>query len=161
MKSGISKGTLVAVMVAAAALVGCQGRTLGGNGTTAADTGNRGGPPQVAGIALPDGYSLDTGRTIILGEGERWIGRLSYSINSSSNDMFDFVRREMINYGWAEVAVVRSEISQLTYVSAAGDRVASILITPSSLYGSKVDMTVSPAAGGASNSIRQAPAARR
>jgi len=147
--------------VAALLLAGCQGRSLTGGSTTAADTSTRSGPPQVAGIALPDGYSLDTGRTIILGEGDRWIGRLSYSINSSANDMFDFVRREMLNYGWSEIAVVRSEISQLTYMSSAGDRVASVLITPSSLYGSKVDMTVSPAAGGASNAVRAPTPSRR
>ncbi|MBP7065377.1 hypothetical protein [Ferrovibrio sp.] len=137
--------TLIAV---GALLAGCSNTQLGGGGgTTRADTTSRAAPPQIAGIALPDGYNLDSNRTIILGEGERWIGRLSYSINSSSDDMFDFVRREMINHGWTEVAVVRSEISQLTYLSGQGDRVASILINKQSLYGSKIDMTVSPAAG--------------
>lgn len=133
---------------AALALSGCQGMQLSGSSTKNTEASARTAPPQISGIALPEGYSLDTNRTIILGEGERWIGRLSYSINSSANDMFDFVRREMNNYGWVEVSVVRSEISQLTYMSSGGDRVASILISAASLYGSKVELTVSPAAGG-------------
>lgn len=142
---------LTALLVASLAVTGCANNQLtSGGGGTRADNASRAAPPQIAGIALPDGYNLDTNRTIILGEGDRWIGRLSYSINSSSDDMFDFMRREMLNYGWTEVAVVRSEISQLTYLSAAGDRVASILISKQSLYGAKVDMTVSPAAGAAS-----------
>lgn len=153
------------------ALAGAIGPMLAGcgtqlNGTTSTPTENsaRSAPPQVAGIALPEGYSLDTNRTIVLGEGDRWIGRLSYSINSSADQMFDFIRREMTNYGWTEVAVVRSEVSQLTYLSNGGDRVASILITRSTLYGSKIDMTVSPAAGGGGlqqAQPRQAPITRR
>ncbi len=141
--------SLVAVFAFAAfALAGCQGAQLGGGNTKAPDNSSRAAPPQISGIALPEGYSLDTNRTIILGEGDRWIGRLSYSINSTANDMFDFIRREMLNHGWVEVSVVRSEISHLTYMSAAGDRVASILVSAASLYGSKVELTVSPAAGG-------------
>ncbi len=137
------------LIVAGLIVAGCSNTQFGsGGGTTRTDNTSRAAPPQISGIALPDGYNLDSNRTIILGEGERWIGRLSYSINSSADDMFDFIRREMINHGWTEVAVVRSEISQLTYLSGQGDRVASILINKQSLYGSKIDMTVSPAAGG-------------
>ncbi|WP_341913267.1 hypothetical protein [Ferrovibrio terrae] len=128
--------------------------SAGGSG----DAGKPGsGPPtQIAGVALPDGYSLDSNRTIILGEGDRWIGRLSYSVNSSADAMFDFIRREMANYGWTEVAVVRAEASQLTFLSGGGDRVASVLISRSTLYGSKVDMTVAPSTG---STVTSAPRA--
>ncbi|HEX6957473.1 MAG TPA: hypothetical protein VF194_05750 [Ferrovibrio sp.] len=149
-------------MTASLTLAGCQGgMILGGGSTSPPDSSaNRGGPPpQISGIALPEGYSLDANRTIILGEGDRWIGRLSYSVNSSADSMFDFIRQEMVNHGWTEVAVVRAETSQLTYLSGAGDRVASILITRSTLYGSKVDMTVSPATG--SGVASRAPVTRR
>src|SRR5690606_10836785 len=142
-------------------LAGCQSMNLSPGGGATTDNDSRGGPPpQISGVALPEGYSLDTNRTIILGEGDRWIGRLSYSVNSSADAMFDFVRREMINHGWAEVAVVRAETSQLTYLSGGGDRVASILISRSTIYGSKVDMTVSPAAGAGVSPSRTAGARR-
>jgi len=144
-------GPFTRVLVLAMALTGLAGCSSVWNSSASqtTDTGKMGsGPPtQIAGVALPEGYSLDANRTIVLGEGDRWIGRLSYSVNSSSDAMFDFVRREMANYGWTEVAVVRAETSQLTFLSSAGDRVASVLITRSTLYGSKVDMTVAPSTG--------------
>lgn len=132
-----------------ALLAGCSVWNSSGSQSTSSDaTRNGSGPPtQIAGVALPEGYTLDTGRTIILGEGDRWIGRLSYSISSSADTMFDFIRREMANYGWTEVAVVRAEASQLTFLSQGGDRVASVLITRATLYGSKIDMTVAPSTG--------------
>ena len=139
------------MLVAGLALAGCQSMSLGGGGSTSADNKTQGGPPpQISGIALPEGYSLDSNRTIILGEGDRWIGRLSYTINSSADAMFDFIRGEMANHGWKEVAVVRAEASQLTYMSGDGDRVASILITRNTLYGCRVDMTVSPSSSAGS-----------
>src|SRR3546814_8366193 len=59
--------------------------------------------------------------------------------------------------GWKEVAVVRAETSQLTFVSGDGDRVASILITRSTLYGCKIDMTVSPSSAASGLSGGAAP----
>lgn len=153
------RGRLLAVMAIGLVLAGCASIGIGG-GSTNADKKARGGPtPQISGVALPEGYSLDADRTIILGEGDRWIGRLSYSVNTSADAMFDFIRGEMVNQNWKEVAVVRAETSHLTYLSGDGDRVASILIARNTIYGAKVDMTVSPAAGGAPAPVR--PAARR
>lgn len=150
----------VFLMVAMLALAGCNSMNIGGS--SGSSGGSSGGPPpQISGVALPEGYSLDADRTIILGEGDRWIGRLSYSVSSSADSMFDFIRSQMSNYGWKEVAVVRAETSQLTYLSGDADRVASILITRSTLYGSKVDMTVSPSSGSGTVSSGRAPAARR
>lgn len=145
------------------ALAGCSS-IWNSTGSTTADSPKPGSGPQtqISGVALPEGYSLDSNRTIILGEGDRWIGRLSYSVNSSADAMFDFIRREMGNYGWTEVAVIRAEASQMTYLSTAGDRVAQILITRSTLYGSKIDMTVAPSTGSTvSTAPRSAGNARR
>jgi len=154
-------GPFTRVLVLAVALTGLAGCSSvwnsSANQTSDQNKAGSGPPTQIAGVALPEGYSLDANRTIVLGEGDRWIGRLSYSVNSSSDAMFDFVRREMANYGWTEVAVVRAETSQLTFLSSAGDRVASVLITRSTLYGSKVDMTVAPSTGSTiGNQPRQA-----
>ncbi len=157
MRDARRRGRLLAVMVIGLALAGCNSMNLGTGGANA-DKNARGGPtPQISGVALPEGYSLDADRTIILGEGDRWIGRLSYSINISADAMFDFIRGEMTNQNWKEVAVVRAETSHLTYLSGDGDRVASILIARNTLYGAKVDMTVSPAAGGLAPPSRPAP----
>jgi hypothetical protein len=143
----VFRATVLAATLAL--LAGCSAWNSSGSTSTSSDANRAGsGPPtQMSGVALPEGYSLDTNRTIILGEGDRWIGRLSYSISSSADTMFDFIRREMANYGWTEVAVVRAEASQLTFLSQGGDRVASVLITRATLYGSKIDMTVAPSTG--------------
>jgi hypothetical protein len=143
-------------------LAGCSAWNSSGSNASGDATKPGSGPPtQIAGVALPEGYSLDSNRTIILGEGDRWIGRLSYSVNSSADAMFDFIRREMANFGWTEVAVVRAEASQLTYLSNGGDRVASILITRSTLYGAKVDMTVAPSTGSTITTAPRQGGARR
>jgi len=151
----------ILMLLAGVPLAGCNSMSLGGSTSSADGKSGGGPPPQISGIALPEGYSLNSDRTIILGEGDRWIGRLSYSINSSADAMFDFIRGEMANHGWKEVAVVRAETSQLTYLSGDGDRVASILITRSTLYGSRIDMTVSPSSGSGSISSGRTPVQRR
>lgn len=153
-----------ALAVVLASIAGCSSVWNSSANSQTADGSKPGsGPPtQIAGVALPEGYSLDSNRTIVLGEGDRWIGRLSYSIASSADAMFDFVRREMANYGWTEVAVVRAETSQLTFLSGGGDRVASVLISRSTLYGSRVDMTVAPSTGSTiTTQPRAAGAARK
>lgn len=151
----------VLAIAAGLLLAGCNSMNIGGSTSNTDGKSGGGAPPQISGIALPEGYSLDADRTIILGEGDRWIGRLSYSINSSADAMFDFVRAQMTNHGWKEVAVVRAETSQLTYLSGDGDRVASILISRSTIYGSKVDMTVSPSSGSGTISSGRTPVQRR
>lgn len=137
----------LALVVTLGSVTACSAWNSSASQTSDSGKVGSGPPTQIAGVALPEGYSLDTNRTIILGEGDRWIGRLSYGISSSADAMFDFIRREMANYGWTEVAVVRAESSQLTFLSQGGDRVASVLITRSTLYGSKVDMTIAPSTG--------------
>ena len=124
----------------------------------ASDSG--GGPPavpQITGIALPQGYSIDSGKTILLGEGERWTGRLNFTINSSAGDMFDFYRRQMPGFGWSEIAVVRAETSVLTFSHSGSNRVATVQITARTLWGSIVEMVVSPA-GGRSDQAPASPA---
>ena len=103
-------------------------------------------PNPFAGIALPEGYSLDHSETLILGEGERWTGRLVYSINSSNSDMFEFIRRQMPALGWTEVAVVRASTSVLTYASSSTGRVATIHLTGRYFppWGSHVSVVVGP-----------------
>lgn len=127
----------LAVVAAALTLAACD--TFRGTGS---DTPV--GPQQITGIALPEGYSLEPSRTVVLGEGDRWTGRVHYTINSSAGDMFDFYRRQMPRFGWTEVQVVRAETSVLTFTSGATGRAATVQITSRTLWGARVDMVVSP-----------------
>ena len=126
-------------------LAACSNYGMGG-GNTSSQSGPAG---QLSGIALPDGYSVDSSRTLILGEGDRWTGRLAYSINSKAADMFDFYRREMPGMGWSELSVVRAETSVINFSSASTGRVATVQIAPRTLFGSRVDVVIAPQAGGA------------
>ena len=101
--------------------------------------------PIVSGMALPPGYKIDTGRTLVLGADDRWTGRVSYTSSTSADDVFDFLRREMPNFGWTETAAMRSDVSLLTFASDGTDRVAMIEIARGSMFGStRVEIVVSP-----------------
>jgi len=119
-------------------------------------------------VPLPRGYDIDHNSTIIFGEGDRWSGKLVYGINSSADDMFAFLRREMPSRGWTELSVLRAATSVLTFRRA--DRVATIQVSSGRVYGSTVEMVVAPATqpgaeGGAgmpsSGTPADAPANRR
>jgi hypothetical protein len=99
-----------------------------------------------AGTALPAGYKIDTDRTMIFGTDEKWTGRLSYATAASADEVFDFLHREMPNFGWVEASSMRSDISLFTFISTSTGRMATISITRGSALGgsTRVDMVVSP-----------------
>mgnify|MGYP003344308467 CR=1 FL=1 len=101
------------------------------------------------GIAMPAGYKVDPARTLIFGTDETWTGRLSYSTKSSAEDVFEFLHKEMPNFGWAELSSMRSDASVLTFTSDATNRVATIHIGRGSMLGSTaVDLVVAPKQSG-------------
>lgn len=100
-------------------------------------------PPITAGTALPAGYKVDAARTIIFGTDESRTGRLSYTTSTSADDVFDFLHKEMPNFGWAEVTAMRSDPSVMTFSSAATSRTAAITIARgNTLGGTRVEMVV-------------------
>jgi hypothetical protein len=106
--------------------------------------------PIAAGTALPAGYKVDTARTIIFGTDEAWTGRLSYTTSTEADEVFDFLHKEMPNFGWAEITAMRSDPSLLTFTSSATGRMATITIARGSgLLSTRVDMVVSPSGAGA------------
>jgi hypothetical protein len=97
------------------------------------------------GTALPAGYKVDPSRTMIFGTDERWTGRLTYTASGSADEVFDFLHKEMPNFGWAEISAVRSDNSLLTFTSETTGRLATINIRRGSVIGStQVDMVVAP-----------------
>jgi hypothetical protein len=99
----------------------------------------------IAGTALPAGYSIDANRSLILGTGDSWTGRLSYTATGSADEVFDFLRREMPNFGWSEISAVRSDINLLTFDHNATGRIATVRIERGTVLGStRVDMIVAP-----------------
>jgi hypothetical protein len=99
----------------------------------------------IAGTALPAGYNIDTNRSLILGTGESWTGRLSYTATGSADEVFDFLRHEMPNFGWTELNAVRSDINLLTFQHDGTGRIATIRIERVTVLAStRVDMIVAP-----------------
>lgn len=122
----------------------CNSLNLSGDSDTGADAP----VPVVGGIALPQGYSVDRGRSLVLGEGDTWTGRFVYTINSKPDDMVTFFRRQMPGFGWEEVSVVHAEQSVLTFISPRTARAATIRIEGRTFWGSRIDMVVAPSRGG-------------
>lgn len=135
---------LAALGIGVALLCGCQGAKT--PPATAAGPAVAGAAPIVAGTALPPGYKIDSDRTLILGADDRWTGRLSYTTSTNADDTFDFLRREMPNFGWSEMTAMRSDTSLIAFSSESTGRVATLYISRGSMLGGgvHVDMVVSP-----------------
>ena len=130
----------------AALLAACAAPHGGADTANAAATDSRLVEIPVAGTALPAGYHVDSVRSLILGEGDSWTGRLVYSATGAADDVFEFLRREMPKFGWTETYAVRSEVNLLGFTSEPTGRVATIRIDRGSMLDSThVDMIVSPA----------------
>lgn len=86
--------------------------------------------------------SMDLDRTLIFGNADNWFGRLAFSSRLSAVELFDFFKQEMPRLGWKEVSSQRSTVSVLTYERAG--RVGIMQIKSGTVYGSYVELTVSP-----------------
>lgn len=140
------------------ALGACQG-TTDLKSSRATPPGAEDGPTlaQFTDIPIPAGATMDVPRSLILGPGDAWIGRLVFRTSAGVLETLAFYSREMPAFSWQEITRVRSEVSVLTYVRGA--RAATIQIAGTTLGGSEVNVTVSPKAQGVGggNGVRSAP----
>ena len=98
---------------------------------------------QFTGVPLPRDYHLDADRSVTLGGGDRWVGRLIFTTGLSSEEAAEFFREEMPRYGWGEGAAAPSEHSILTFFSGPTGRVSVIQVVSRTLWGSRFEMVVS------------------
>ena len=77
-------------------------------------------------IPFPDKSYLSLEDSKTMGNGDNWTGSVCFTTNFNAGRVFDFFVAEMPKKGWVEIAVVRAEISQMTYVKDG--RAAQILI---------------------------------
>ncbi len=97
--------------------------------------------PRFTDIPVPTKAKMDVDKSLILGAGEEWVGRMVLLTSGSSTSMFDFYRREMPRFGWAEFTAIRAATSVLTYSRA--HRVATVRIGSETLGGARVELTIS------------------
>jgi hypothetical protein len=93
-------------------------------------------------MPVPVDVDFDMDRTLVFGAEESWFGRLVISSSHSVNDMFDFYKQKLPEFGWQEITSIRAAISVLTF--ARQDRVATIQVQSATLVGSELSITVSP-----------------
>lgn len=93
-------------------------------------------------LPFPERAYLELGDTKALGSGDNWIGSLVYTSPYNASRIFDFYVLEMPKNRWAEVAIVRARISQMTYYR--DNRALQILIESVKDNESKVTITAIP-----------------
>lgn len=121
-------------------LSACTNKPVEISGTDGSDV-----PPAFANfpdVPFPKKAYLDLEDTKALGSGENWIGSVSYTAPYNASRIFDFYISEMPKLRWAEVAVVRTKISQMTYFR--DNRALQILIETVGEKKSKVTVTAIP-----------------
>ncbi|MET4734690.1 hypothetical protein ABIE64_003429 [Thalassospira sp. MBR-102] len=139
---------ICAAALASLALAGCSGSNLVPNTSSNNGSDSKGGGQpipsftQFTDIPMPSNSSLDMDRSIIFGASDAWHGRLVINAGGTPAQMYDFYEREMPNFGWSKVTVVRADISVMVYDRES--RVATIKLQGGSFAGSTVDITVSP-----------------
>jgi hypothetical protein len=99
---------------------------------------------QLAGdMPIPAGASVRPQETLVMGTGNRWMGRISLSVPGDSQVVYAFFRDGLPSAGWVLTSSSYSKLSFLTFSKV--ERVATIQIQSSSFGGNEVTITVTPA----------------
>jgi hypothetical protein len=94
-------------------------------------------------IPIPGGATLDSERSLILGNMDRWTGRVVMKLNISMAQASGLFQQQMPSFGWQPLMAAQAETAVLTFLR--GDRAATILVSPVSLIGGSVaTITVAP-----------------
>lgn len=88
---------------------------------------------------------LDPQASIIISEGDEWLGRLSLHNGKNPFKTFEYYRENMPQLGWNLITSVKSQDAILTYQK--GSRVATIQISGGGFSSSHITIVVSPASG--------------
>lgn len=141
------RAALAASLAAAMALAACSSSVpMLGQGQGEGQGAEVAGFGSFPDIAIPSGASFDLDRSLVLGAGREWTGRLVFSARGSVAATYDFFRAEMPRLGWTEVTSLRSATSFVAFQQAS--RVATIQISGRSLGGSTVEMVMAPRGAG-------------
>lgn len=97
-------------------------------------------------IPIPPNSTLDVERSLILGDLDRWTGRVILNVGQGAPQTFAIYQTEMTNFGWEPIMSVQAEVSILSFTR--GDRAATVQIENRTLGGSTVSVTVAPRQSG-------------
>lgn len=127
------------VILAATLLTGC--------GTRTSLPPSQGGDQQVdftllTDIPIASGATMDNERSLILGERERWTGRVVMKLWKTGPEATAFYQQQMPAFGWEPIMAVTSGVSVMSYIRA--DRAATVQVENGSMWGATVSVTVAP-----------------
>jgi hypothetical protein len=97
-------------------------------------------------IPIPADSTLNVERSIILGDLDRWTGRIVLNVGQGATPTFATYQTQMPNFGWAPIMSVQAEISVLSFTR--GERAATVQIEGRTLGGSIATITVAPRQSG-------------
>ncbi|HCP01205.1 MAG TPA: hypothetical protein DIT35_06910 [Rhodospirillaceae bacterium] len=136
---------LVLFLVTALALTSCTQGTKLQPTATKGDDGQAGIEKSfslLTDIPVPPDSTLNVDRSLILGDLDRWAGRIVLDVGQGVTQTFALYQTQMSNFGWVPVMSVQADISVLSFTR--GERAATIQIEKRTLGGSTTTITVAP-----------------
>jgi hypothetical protein len=140
MKRSHLLGTLVG-SVALALLAACSSTPLttsevAGDKTPAAFEGGPGTP-------IPPGSVLKPGQSLILGQGDQWVGRMVLDVGRDADIAYKYFYEVYPTKGWNLITAVRGEVSLLVFSN--GERSLSVEVREGHFWGGgSVVITATP-----------------
>ena len=104
------------------------------------------GTDKTSDIAKPKGSNIDYGKSLILGPGNAWVGRLTYTCSQDLPYMWDFLQAEMTRLGWTYLSGTRSGVSVMIFKRPG--RVATFQLKDRFITGTLVMCDMSPESAG-------------
>jgi hypothetical protein len=136
--------SIVVSVTAALALGACSSMPGSSGGSAASSTKSPApaGYQPVSDVPIPAGTKINTDKSLILGQADKWVGRMVLVTDRPSTQVYTYYIEQMPGFGWEQVSAVQGKTSILTFTRA--DRAATLEITSGTLSGSEVAVTVSP-----------------
>ena len=137
--------------LALGACAGMQGSSTNATSTTSSGAGSKSSAAPsyqpVSDIPIPAGTKINTDKSLILGQDDNWVGKMVLVTDRTSTQTYTYYQDQMPNFGWHQISGIQGKTGIMTFTRA--DRAAMLEITPGTLSGSEVAITVSPRQGGA------------
>lgn len=94
-------------------------------------------------IQLPPGAKIINERTLILGAGDAWVGRITMEVGRDTNDVYQFFMEQYPKQGWGLISASRGSNSLIVFLRQ--DRSATIEIRDGTIAANPtVILTVAP-----------------
>lgn len=123
-------------------LIGCSG--AGGVITNSTESASKLNPAMMADFPLPKDTRVLTQNSLILGEGDAWVGRLELYAPLTPSDSVSFFNERYPQLGWTLLSSTKSKNSMLIFTN--NKKTAAMEISEGSALSmaSKITITVSP-----------------